>query len=154
MSLLRVQSRSAIINSHMKLLRNLFIENTQNVYVQFLRYGFVAAVSLAVDFGVLVVLKEYAQFHYLVAASLSFILGLLTNYSLSKLWVFHSSKLESNHKEFLIFFVIGLIGLLMTDLLMWTFTDLLGVYYVLSKAVATILVYFWNFGARKKILFN
>lgn len=138
----------------MKFLRGLFIDTTKNVYVQFFRYGFVAVVSLAVDFGVLVLLKEYAHFHYLVAASLSFILGLFTNYWLSKLWVFHSSKLDSRHKEFIIFFAIGLIGLALTDLLMWTFTDLLGVYYVLSKAAATILVYFWNFGARKKILFN
>lgn len=138
----------------MEFLRGLFIDATKNVYVQFFRYGFVAIVSLAVDFGVLVILKEYAHFHYLIAASLSFILGLLTNYWLSKLWVFHSSKLDNKHKEFVIFFVIGLVGLLLTDILMWIFTDVMELYYMLSKAYATILVYFWNFGARKQILFN
>lgn len=138
----------------MQFFRSIFVDTTQNVYVQFLRYGFVAVVSLAVDFGALVLLKEYAHFHYLVAASISFLLGLFTNYWLSKLWVFHSSKLDNKRKEFLIFFAIGLVGLLLTDLLMWSFTDGLGFYYVASKAIATILVYFWNFGARKKILFN
>ena len=138
----------------MRLFHSIFVGSTKNLYIQFIRYGFVAAVSLAVDFGGLVILKEYAGMHYLLAATVSFIAGLLTNYFLSSLWVFESSKLSSKKREFIIFTLIGIVGLILTDLLLWLFTDVFGLFYVLSKAIATILVYFWNFGARKKMLFN
>ena len=138
----------------MRLFKVLFVDTTKNVYVQFLRYGFVAGVSLMVDFGGLIILKEYAHIHYLIAATISFVAGLLTNYFLSSLWVFESSKMSSKKREFLIFAAIGLVGLALTDFLLWFFTDFFGLYYMLSKVIATILVYFWNFGARKKILFN
>lgn len=137
-----------------ELLYSVLLKRTQNTYLQFFRYGFVASVSLAVDFGGMVLLTEYCHLHYLIAACISFIGGLLTNYWLSRLWVFHSSRLEDRKKEFIIFAMIGIIGLGLTELLLWLLTDVAGLYYVLSKAIATILVYFWNFGARKKILFN
>lgn len=136
------------------LIHTILFKKTQNTYLQFFRYGFVAAASLVVDFGGMVFLKEVVGIYYIVAATISFIFGLLTNYYLSRLWVFHSSKLENKRHEFIIFAIIGVVGLVLTDLILWALTDGLGLYYMLSKAIATILVYFWNFGARKKLLFN
>lgn len=138
----------------MRLFRSVFVGLTKNLYIQFIRYGFVAAISLAVDFSGLVLLKECTGIHYLLSATISFIAGLLTNYFLSSLWVFESSKLSSKKREFILFALIGVIGLILTDILLWLFTDVFGLFYVLSKAIATILVYFWNFGARKRMLFN
>lgn len=138
----------------MRLFRSVFVGLTKNLYIQFIRYGFVAAISLAVDFSGLVLLKEYTGIHYLLSATISFVAGLLTNYFLSSLWVFESSKLSSKKREFILFALIGVIGLILTDILLWLFTDVFGLFYVLSKAIATILVYFWNFGARKRMLFN
>lgn len=136
------------------LLTQIFVHKTRNQYVQFLRYGFVSVVALAVDFGGLVGLKEYGHINYLVAATISFIGGLIVNYLLSAYWVFHSSKLLNRKHEFVLFAVIGLVGLGLTDLILWILTSGLGLYYVLSKAIATVIVYFWNFGARKKYIFH
>lgn len=136
------------------LLRRVFVHKTQNTYVQFFRYGFVSVAALAVDFGGLVFLKEYAHLNYLLAATISFVAGLIVNYLLSAFWVFHSSKLLNKKHEFLLFTGIGLIGLGLTDLILWILTSGLGIYYVLSKAIATVIVYFWNFGARKKYVFH
>lgn len=138
----------------MKRVSGVFLNKTQNAYVQFFRYGFVSTAALVVDFGGLVVLKEYGHMNYLVAASISFLGGLFVNYSLSRLWVFHSSKLLNKWHEFSIFAGIGLIGLVFTDLILWTLTSGVGLHYILSKAIATMIVYFWNFGARKKYLFH
>ena len=134
--------------------KKLLIHKSDNSYVQFFRYGFVAVASLAVDFGTLIGLKEVFGINYLVAASISFFLGLLTNYYLSVLWVFHSSKLENKKHEFALFGLIGLIGLLMTDIILWVMTSKIGIYYMFSKLVAFVIVYFWNFGIRKYYLFN
>ncbi len=138
----------------MNFVRQIFIHKTQNTYIQFFRYGFVSAVALAVDFGGLVTLKEYGHLNYLIAASLSFLAGLVVNYLLSAFWVFHSSKLLDKRHEFILFSVIGLVGLGLTDLILWVLTSGFGLYYVFSKAIATVIVFFWNFGARKKYIFH
>lgn len=138
----------------MERVKRVLLDKTQNGYLQFFRYGFVAVVSLGFDVGGLVILKEYGHLNYLLAASISFMTGLAVNYVLSAFWVFHSSKLESKMHELVLFLVIGLIGLGMTDLLLWVFTAGLGLYYVLSKAITTIIVYFWNFAARKLFIFR
>ncbi len=135
-------------------LKRVFLNKTRNNYIQFMRYGFVSTVALAVDFGGLVALKQYAHMNYLVAASFSFIGGLLVNYVLSILWVFNNSRVAKRSTEFGIFAIIGLVGLGMTDLILYVLTSGFGLYYVLSKAIATIIVYFWNFAVRKKYLFD
>ena len=134
--------------------KKIFLNKTRNNYIQFLRYGFVAVASYAVNLGGLVALKQYGHVNYLLAATISFIAGLLVNYALSKLWVFHGSKLHNQTHEFLFFSLIGLVGLGLNDLILWILTSGLGLFYVLSNVIATFIVYFWNFGVRKKYLFN
>ena len=56
-------------------LHAIFFQKTQNTYLQFLRYGFVAIASLMVDFGGMVFLKEIVNLNYIVAATISFMAG-------------------------------------------------------------------------------
>lgn len=132
----------------------LLVHKTENKYVQFFRYGFVSLAALIVDFGGLVLLKEAFHINYVVAATLSFTGGLVVNYLLSKAWVFKASKFRSRSAEFSLFAGIGIVGLVLNDVILWALTSHLGIYYVLSKLVATAVVFFWNFGARKILVFK
>lgn len=134
----------------MERLKRIFWYKSDKAWVQFVRYALVAAVGLTVDFGGLVFLKEIMHLHYVLAATLSFLVALLLNYGLSILWVFPKSRF-SRKQEFAMFAGIGLIGLGLNDLLIWLLTSGLGVYYVLSKAMTTVLVFAWNFLARKAV---
>lgn len=129
------------------------MQKTVNGYVQFFRYGFVSGVALIVDFGGMILLKEVFGINYLIAATISFTLGLVTNYLLSLLWVFGRSK-YSRATEFAVFAGIGIIGLGLNDLILWTLTGNIGLHYVLSKVVATGVTFVWNFSARKYLLFR
>ena len=121
---------------------------TDSSLIQLARYVVVAGIGLVVDFGVLVLLTEKAHFFYVVAATCSFLLALVVNYLLSMWWVFPPSK-YSRWREFVMFGAIGLVGLVMNDLLIWALTSGLGIYYVLSKGISTVIVFGWNFLARK-----
>lgn len=135
-------------------LKKVFIHKTGNKYVQFFRYGFVSFAALIVDFGGLILLTELFKIHYIISATLSFTAGLAVNYLLSRAWVFEASRIESRLREFSLFTGIGIVGLILNDILLWVLTSHLGVYYVLSKLVATAIVFFWNFGARKILIFR
>jgi putative flippase GtrA len=144
----------AIIVPRMELIRRVLVGKTSNYYIQFLRYGLISVVALAVDFGGLVILKQYGHINYLIAATISFIGGLLVNYYLSLLWVFHKSKFNKRATEFALFALIGVVGLILNDSILWILTSGFGIFYVFSKVAATVIVYFWNFGIRKKYLFD
>ena len=132
----------------------IIIKKTNNGFIQFVRYGLVSVIALAVDFGGMVLLVELFSMHYLVAATVSFISGLVVNYLLSRAWVFTERKYESRVKEFIIFTGIGIVGLLLNNSIMWLAVERIGIYYIFSKIIATILVFFWNFGLRKMLVFK
>ncbi len=135
-------------------LHTLFVAPTNNTLLQLFRYGFVGGVAFVVDYGSLYVLTEFLSVPYLWSAAIAFILGLVTNYLLSISWVFKKNATMQRWQEFLFFAIIGVIGLGFNELIMYVGTDILHLHYMLSKLISTVIVFFWNFFARKYLLFN
>lgn len=121
-----------------------------STHAQMFRYAFVASFGLIVDFGTIIFTKQVLGLHYLLAACAGFVLGLIVTYALSNLVVFGKPK-GDKRKLFIIFALIGVVGLGILNLLMWAMTGLLGINYIVSKALATIVVFMWNFFARKSL---
>ena len=111
-------------------------------------------ISFALDFGVLAFLTEVARLHYLLSAACSFALGTTLSYTLSILFVFELRRFSSRTLEYGIFILVGVVGLGLNEALLWALTDGLGIYYLISKTIAASLVFFWNFVARKVLLFT
>lgn len=129
------------------------LKPTQNIHLQLARSLVVSVIALVFDFSTLVFLKEIAGLNYLLAATIGFGVGVVVNYILSVKWVFSTRKLSSKHMEFTVFVVICIIGLLLNLAIISTLVEVLSVDYRLAKAVSTVVVFFWNFIARKKILY-
>ncbi len=138
----------------MKVTDKILKEATTDWKIQFFRYVIVGGFSFVVDYGLLFVLTEYAGFHYIVSATLSFIAGLVVNYLLSTRWIFRNSKLSSTTVEFIIYGAIGVVGLVLNNILLYLFTDVLHIHYMISKLITAALVMGCNFVGRRVILFN
>ena len=136
------------------MIKKIFTKKTENTYIQFFRYFFVGGFAFVVDFSLLYILTDKLKIFYLLSATVSFIIGLIVNFALSKLWIFQKKALVNKYLEFGIFGAVGIVGLGLNNLIMWFLTSKLGLYYLLSKLVATAIVYIWNFGARKYILYK
>jgi putative flippase GtrA len=130
------------------------IASSASVGMQFLRYLVVGGAAFCVDFGVLILLTDLIRIHYLVSAAIGFCCGLATNYILCINWVFSARSLSNTKAEFMIFAVIGLIGLGWNELLLYAGTDGLHLDYRVSKLITVGIVLAWNFGMRKLLLFN
>lgn len=134
--------------------KELFVKPTDNIYIQFFRYVFVGGFAFVIDAGSLFVIEKCGV-HYLAATALAFIVGLMTNYILSKIIVFTKETTNSNTGlEFVTYGVIGVAGLFITEGLMYLFTAVLDIYFMISKMVAAVIVLIWNFAARKIILYR
>jgi putative flippase GtrA len=127
------------------------IEKIRHISKQFVRYFGVALIGYVFDFGTLILMHGVLHINTLIAASCGFTIGLIVLYFLSNKYVFGESKIKSRAKEFGVFALIGLIGLGILNLLMWFMTDQHQVNYLISKIVATVFVYAWNFFARRTL---
>ena len=119
--------------------------------IQFIRYIFVGGAAFVADAAALWILEK--AMHYLLATALAFVIGLVVNFTLSKKFVFTDAQ-HNKAKEFTVYALIGVAGLGITELLMYIFTDKLGIYFMLSKIVTAAMVLIWNFTARKIILYR
>jgi putative flippase GtrA len=135
-------------------LNRILKQETERTIIQLFRYVFVGGAAFIVDFGSLFVLTDFFGVYYLVSAAIAFILGLIVNYMLSISWVFNNRKLDSSTLEFGVFSLIGIVGLGLNEVFIWFFTAEVGFYYLISKIISAIIVLFWNFFARKYVLFK
>ena len=136
------------------MINKLFKQQTDNIYLQFFRYIFVGGTAFFVDFFFLYVFSDICGIYYLISGILSFIISVLVNYIMSTKWVFNQDNINNKVFEFNLFLLISTIGLVFTEILLWLFTDVIGLYYLISKIIAAILVLFWNFIARRVMFYG
>ncbi|WP_165172884.1 GtrA family protein [Adlercreutzia sp. ZJ242] len=119
---------------------------------QIMKFGVVGVIAFVIDYGLMVALTELFGVNYLVSATISFIVSVTFNYFASMRYVFTHKEGMSRRREFVIFVVLSVIGLLINDALMWLGTGMLGISYLITKIFATAVVMVWNFVTRKKFL--
>ncbi len=127
--------------------------NFKKIAKEFSRYTLVGGLAFIVDFGLLYILTEWGGLHYLLSATIAFTVGLIVNYALSILWVFAYRSCKDNRLEFVLFSIVGVGGIVLTDVSMAVLTPLLYGNYLLAKGITAILVLLWNFFLRRQLLF-
>ena len=132
----------------------LFRDPTDNILIQLFRYVFVGGTAFAVDFFFLYFFSDICGIYYLISAIFSFIISVLVNYVMSTEWVFNQGNIENKVVEFNLFLLISTIGLVFTEILLYLFTDVIGMYYLISKIISAIIVLFWNFLARRVMFYG
>lgn len=133
----------------------------KKLFKQIIRFGIVGGVAFLIDYSLLYVLTEYVGLYYLHSSIISFSVSLLFNYIASIKFVFNVSH-KQTHKDLMLFVVLSVIGLGINQLVMYFSSDILNIYYMISKLGATAIVMVWNFVTRKyfidhkkdEVLFN
>ena len=131
------------------MLHKLFVAKSDHGLVQLIRYGLVVAIAAPIDLGGYILLKSQLRIYYVLAATLSFTASLIVNYllSIASVWTNHTGR--QRHIDATIFGIIGIVGLLLTDLIVFICTDFMKLNYIISKLIAFMIVFFWSFGARR-----
>jgi putative flippase GtrA len=120
---------------------------------QLIRYLVVAVVAAGVDTGSLWLLATRMHVHYLVAAAIAFTLGLLTNFVLARSFVFGRTRMGF-WAELSSYTVIGVAGVALTEAVLFLGVDLIGLPLLIAKALALAVVFFWNFFARRFLIYR
>ena len=123
----------------------------KKLIIQLFKFGIVGVIALLIDVGVLLILREILHIDVLIASAVSFCVSVTANYILSMLFVFES-KDNNKAREFLIFVILSIGGLLLNQLIMWLGTDIFAIYYMWVKIFALLFVPIYNFVTRKIFL--
>ena len=140
--------------------KGLFYQKTDNIFIQFFRYCFVGGLATLVEGGALwliqhFIFREQSGFTVYISQGIAFVLGLIANFVLSKLFVFQEKSERTNALgEFVTYAVVGVVGLLMKELLLWVFNIQIGWHYMLVWVISTIIVLIWNYAGRRVLLYR
>jgi len=117
------------------------------------KYATVGVIGTAMDVGSLYVFVDVLHISLLVATAMSFILAVINNYILNKLWTFRKSD-RNYRKQFIKYFIVSVVGLVLTEICMAFFVYLIGFWYIASKLATSVIVLTWNFLANKNWTFQ
>lgn len=119
---------------------------------QIAKFGVVGSICFGIDYGLMIILTEVGRIDYLLSSGISFSVSVVVNYLLSMRFVFISREENSKTREFAEFLALSIIGLLLTEALMWLSVEKLRFHYMLSKILVTVIVMAYNFVTRKMLL--
>ena len=127
-------------------------DKTKKLLLQIFKFGVVGGIAFIIDYSIMVICKEIFHFSVLVSAFFGFTISVIYNYIASVKWVFNVNQEKSKTKNFIIFVIFSVIGLILTEIIMWFGTDIIKISYLIVKILATIIVMIFNFVTRKIFL--
>ena len=127
-------------------------QKTENLLIQIFKFGIVGGIAFLIDYVVLFCCKEFIGLSVLLSAAIAFTVSVVYNYIASVKWVFDVNKEKSAKKNFVIFIILSIIGLIITEIIMWIGSDIMKINYLIVKIIATAIVMVFNFITRKMFL--
>lgn len=141
-----------VFNKLLKFFHINISEKSEKLLLQIFKFIIVGGTATLLDWAVYYVLYNFLHINPLIANILSFTVSVIYNYIASVNWVFDVNKEKSKVAMLVEFLVLSVIGLLISELLLWIGIDKLGLNEMLVKIGATIIVMIFNFITRKIFL--
>ena len=114
------------------------------------RFLLVGGSCFLLEYFLLYTLTEYGGLDPLLSAPIAFTISLIVNYILCVYVVFHVK--HQGKKQMILFIVTSIMGLALNQLVMWFCIDILSIWYMFSKVVASGIVMIWNYFTKRYIL--
>ncbi len=127
---------------------NLIVQNSRELE-RFIKFAIVGTMGAGVDFGTLTALVELFHVNVYLANTVSFTAAGLNNFILNSTWTFGDQANKQPARQLAQFFTVSIIGYLLNQALLYSFIEFAGLWYLLAKAIAIVVVLFWNFTANR-----
>lgn len=119
--------------------------------MEIFRFCIVGGLSFLLDFALLYICTEYIGINYFYSAAIAFTISVIFNYWLCIVFVFDFAGTQTK-KQATLFIGSSIAGLGINQICMWIFVEKFGIWYMIAKVLATIIVTFWNYVVKRKAL--
>jgi len=141
-----------LINKLLKIFHIKVSEKAENLFVQIFKFVIVGGIATIIDWIIYYIVYNFLHVNPLIANIISFSISVIYNYIASVKWVFDVNKNKNKFRMLAEFLIFSIIGLLLTELLLWIGIDKLNMNAMIVKIVATAIVMVFNFITRKLFL--
>jgi len=118
------------------------------------RYFVVGGIAACVDIGLFMLFAKGLGLPYLRVSAATFVVATLVNYWLSIRMLFVSGARFGRRWEIALVFAVSAIGLVLNQLILAFSVERLGTGLLAAKLLATGTVFFWNYFARRVLVFG
>lgn len=127
-------------------------KETKKLLLQIFKFVLVGGLAFIIDYVLLILCKEIFHLNILLSAAIAFTISVIVNYILSIKWIFEVEPNRSKKKNFIIFLIFSILGLGLTEIMMWFGVEIIKYSYLIVKIFATAIVMIFNFITRKIFL--
>ena len=128
------------------------MKNKKELLNQIFKFIIVGGIATLIDWILYYILNSVFNINPLISNIFSFSLSLIYNYIASVKWVFNVSKKKNKKRIFMEFIILSVVGLLISEFLIWLLVDKLSINSMISKIISTAIVMVFNFITRKIFL--
>ena len=126
----------------------------KKVIREFLKFAIVGGIGTIVNISILYLLTEKIGVYYIFSAIISFIIAMTSNFILNKVWTFKENIKLKVGKKYLQFSLVSVVALSINLFFLYTFTEFLGIYYIISQVLAIGIALIANFLGNKIFTFS
>jgi dolichol-phosphate mannosyltransferase len=126
-----------------------YLPYKKNVIKEFFKFCVVGGIGTLINISILYLLTEKIKVYYIISAIFSFVIAMSSNFLLNKIWTFKEGVKSGIRKKYFQFFLVSLSALFVNLLFLYFFTEILGIYYLISQILAIGLALIINFLGNK-----
>ncbi len=120
--------------------------------MQIIKFIIVGGIATVIDYVIFFILHELLGINTIISNIISFTVSVIYNYIASVKWVFEVDESKDKKQQFIIFIVFSILGLLINTGIVYLCTDIIKLYSLIGKVIATSIVMIFNFITRKIFL--
>ena len=124
----------------------------KELFTQIFKFVIVGGIATIIDFAVYYICYNFLKIDPLIANILAFSIAVVYNYTASVRWVFTVDDSKNKKVIFIEFIVLAIVGLLISELLLYIFINKLSMNKMIAKIIANVIVMIFNFITRKLLL--
>ena len=124
-----------------------------DLFRKFRLYFAVGGICALLDWALFALFLYGADLHYLISATISFIIATGVNYILSVKYVFKTGR-RSRGEQFVLIYFVSAVGILINLAVLSGLIEFVGLHPMVAKLAGTASTFGWNFGARYYWIFG
>jgi putative flippase GtrA len=133
--------------------------STKNSYLRFfsvnktfVRFFIVGGFCGLTDLVLLYLFTNYLDIWYLYSGIASFFIVSVISFFLNKKITFKDDNVNKT-SQYIKYTVVILVGMIINNSFLFVFTDILKVWYILSRVFSSLIALSWNYSASKRFIF-
>lgn len=128
-----------------------FISEEFKLFRQIFIYIFFGGLSTIIDIGIYSYLVHFLNISYLTSNAISSSCGLIASFILNTFFNFKPK--DDFFKRFILFIIIGISGILLSQMLLWLF-HFISSNYIINKIISALIVAAYQFVLNKVITYK